>query len=66
MASTVEEYFSMRMREKDDEIDELKRLNTELRELLYSTHKNISSHVEAMNASMDSQIANLNSHLSTI
>ena len=39
MASTLEEYFSMRMREKDDEIDALKRLNTELHEQLYSIHK---------------------------
>ena len=65
MASTFEEYFSMRMREKDDEIDELRRLNTELREQLYSIHKIIFSHVDAMYASIVDQVKLVCSHLST-
>ena len=65
MASTLEEYYSMRMREKDDEIDTLKRLNTELHEQLYSIHKIIFSHVDAMYASIADQVKLARSHLST-
>ena len=65
MASTLEEYLSMRLREKDDEIDELKRLNTELREQLYCIHKIIFSHVDAMYDSLADQVKLARSHLST-